>query len=210
VRTRRFSIARAAADPAGFLRRWQLRGSLAPAVEPLRELVTSTLSTVPAPLRGALATLGASASLEHRLAETIDRSVAPEAAGFRVPTSALWSLIGAAQYAVTALLIFCVLWFASLFVIHDAPVSAIAVPYLGLVPTPVALLAATLLIGYVLAKLLRLHAGWLGGRWAKRVGARVTGDIGQRIADDLLVPLEQFDASRAALRKAMHAADECS
>src|SRR5205814_1521731 len=46
--------ARASADPAGFLRRWQLRGSLAPAVEPLRELLTSTLPTVPAPLRGGL------------------------------------------------------------------------------------------------------------------------------------------------------------
>jgi len=202
--------ARASADPASFLRRWQLRGSLAPAVEPLRELVTSTLPTVPAALRGALATLSASASLERRLAETIDRSLVAEAASFRVPTSALWSVIGAGQYAVTFLLIFCVLWFASLFVIHDAPVTPIPVPYLGLVPTPVALLAATLLAGYVLAKLLRLHAGWLGGRWAKRVGARVKRDIAQQIADELLVPLEQFDASRVALAKALRTADDCS
>ena len=88
--------------------------------------------------------------------------------------------------------------------------SSIRVPYLGLVPTPVVLLAATLLVGYVLAKLLRLHAGWLGGRWAKRVGARITRDIAQRIADELLVPLEQFDASRAALGKAVRTADDCS
>ena len=202
--------ARTSADPAGFLNRWQRRGSLAPAVEPLRELVTSTLPSVPAPLRGALAALGAPASLEHRLAETIDRSLTAEAASFRVPTSALWSVIGGAQYAVTACLIFCVLWLASLFVIHDAPVSAIPVPYLGPVPTPVALLTATLLAGYVLAKLLRLHAGWLGGRWAKGVGAHITRDIGQRIADDLLVPLDQFDTSRAALRKALRAADDYS
>jgi 50S ribosome-binding GTPase len=203
--------ARAAADPAGFLRRWHLRGSLALAVEPLRELVTSTLPSVPAPLRGALAALSAPTSLEHRLAETIDRSLAAEAAGFRVPTNALWSVIGAAQYAVTALLIFCVLWFASLFVVHDAPVGAISVPYLGPVPTPVALLAATLLAGYVLAKLLGLHAGWLGRRWAKRVSARIGREVRQGIADDLLVPLEQFEASRGALYKAVHAADDgCS
>jgi len=202
--------ARSAADPAGFLNRWQLRGSLAPAVEPLRELVTSTLPTVPAPLRGRLAEQSTSATLEHRLAETVDRSLAAEAAGFRVPTSALWSVIGALQYAVTALLIFCVLWYASLFVIHDVPVGAIAVPYLGPVPTPVALLAATLLAGYVLARLLRLHAGWLGGSWAKRVRARITHDIGQRVADDLLIPLEQFEASRAALRNTVRAADDCS
>ena len=202
--------ARVAADPAGFLSRWQLRGSLAPAVEPLRELVTSTLPTVPAPLRGGLAELTASTSLERRLAETVDGSLAAEAATVRVPTSALWSVIGAAQYAVTALLFFCVLWFASLFVIKDVPVGSTVVPYLGPVPTPVALLAATLAAGYLLAKLLQLHAGWLGRRWAKRIGARITRDVGQRIQDELLVPLERFESSRAALRKAVGAADDCS
>ncbi|MEO8744227.1 MAG: GTPase [Candidatus Dormibacter sp.] len=202
--------ARASADPAGFLRRWQLRGSLAPVVEPLRELVTWTLPSVPAPLRRALAALSAPASLEDRLAQTVDRSLAAEAASFRVPMSALWSVIGAAQYVVTALLIFCALWFASLFIIHDAPVGGVSVPYLGLVPTPVALLSGTLLVGYVLATLLRLHAGWLGRRWAKSVGARITREVRQRIADDLLVPLAQFDASRAALNNAARAADDCA
>ena len=201
--------ARTSADPAGFLNRWQLRGSLAPAVEPVRELITSTLPSVPAPLRGALVALCAPASLEHRLAETVDRSLAGEAATFRVPTSALWSVIGAAQYAVTAFLIFSGLWVVSLFVIHDAPVSSTYVPYLGPVPTPIALLAVTLLVGYVLAKLLQLHAGWLGRRWAKRVGAHIDGEVRQRVVDELLVPLDRFEASRAALNKAVSASDDC-
>jgi hypothetical protein len=202
--------ARTSADPVDFLRRWQLRGSLAPAVEPLRELVTSTLPSVPAPLRGALARLSAPASVEKRLAVTIDRSLAAETAGFEVPTSGLWWFVGAAQYAVTALLIFSVLWFASLFVIHDEPVGAIYVPYLGPVPTPVALLAAALLAGYLLAKLLQLHAGRLGRRWARRVGARITREVRTAITDDLLVSLDRFDASRAALKKTVLVADECS
>lgn len=202
--------ARTAADPAGFLTRWRLRGSLAPAVEPLRELVASTLPSVPAPLRRRLASLSAPASFEGRLAEPLDRSLAAEAAGFRVPTSGLWTVIGAAQYVVTAVLIFSVLWFASLFVIRDVPVGTIMVPYLGPVPTPVALLAAALLAGYLLARLLGLHAGWLGRRWARRVGAKVTGEVRTRIEDDLLVPLEQFDASRTALHKAVRTADDCS
>jgi hypothetical protein len=192
------------------LNRWQLRGSLAPAVEPLRELITSSLPSVPAPLRGALAALCAPASMEHRLAETVDRSLAGEAASFRVPTSALWSVIGVAQYAVTAVLIFSALWFVSLFVIHDAPVSSLNVPYLGPVPTPVALLAVTLLVGYLLAKLLQLHAGWLGRRWAKRVGAHIGGEVRQRVVDELLVPLDRFEASRATLNKAMSVADDCA
>jgi energy-coupling factor transporter ATP-binding protein EcfA2 len=202
--------ARTAADPAGFLTRWQLRGSLAPAVEPLRELLTSTLPSVPGPLRRRLAALTAPEALEDRLAKSIDRSLALEATSFRAPTSALWPVIGAAQYAVTAFLVFSVLWFASLFVIHDAPVSSISVPYLGFVPTPVVLLASTLLAGYVLAKLLQLQAGWLGRRWAKRVGMRITAGVRERIGEDLLVPLDEFDASRAALDRALRAADDCS
>jgi hypothetical protein len=201
--------ARAAADPAGYLNRWQLRGSIAPAVEPLRELVSSTLPTVPAPLRRRLAAFTAPGALDDRLAQGIDRSLADEAAGFRAPTSALWSVIGAAQYVVTAFLIFSVLWFASLFVIHDAPVSSTSVPYLGSVPTPVVLLAATVLAGYILAKLLQLHAGWLGRRWARRVGKRVTNEVRRRIADDLLIPLDEFEASRTALARALRAAGDC-
>jgi 50S ribosome-binding GTPase len=201
--------ARVAADPAGYLRRWQVRGSLAPAVEPLRELVTSTLPAVPAPLRRTLAAISEPASLENRLAATIDRVLAAEAADFRVPTSGLWSLIGAVQYLVTGLLMFSVLWVASLFVIKDVPVGSIQVPYLGPVPTPVVLLTASLVAGYLLAKLLQLHAGWVGRRWARRTADKLTREVRTRIDDDLLVPLDQFDASRGALRKAVLAADDC-
>lgn len=202
--------AQSSADPAGFLRRWQLRGSLAPVVAPLGELVASTMPSVPAPLRGGVARLSAPASLEKRVASTIDRALAAEAASFRVPTSGLWWVIGAAQYVVSALLIFSALWFASLFVIHDVPVGAIYVPDLGPVPTPVALLAAALLAGYILAKLLQLHAGWLGRRWARRVGERTSGEVREAIATDLLVPLDEFDASRMALKSAVLVADDCS
>ena len=193
---------RTAADPARFLARWRVRGSLSTAVEPLRELITSTLAGVPAPLRRKLAGLMAPASVDARLAETVDRALTAEAADFRVPTSALWSVIGAAEYLVTAALAFSLLWFASLFVVHDVPVGTIRVPYLGPVPTPVLLLAASLLSGYLLAKLLQLHAGWLGRRWARRVGGNVRSEVTQRITEELLVPLDEIDASRAALAKA--------
>jgi hypothetical protein len=200
--------ARASADPAGYLRRWQLRGSLAPAVEPLRELIAATLPTVPASVRGPLAALSTPSAFEQRLAETIEHSLVTEAAAFRVPTSAFWSLIGLAQYAVTAVLLFCALWFAALFLIHDAPVGSIDVPYLGRVPTPVVLLAATLVIGFLLAQALRLHAGWLGRRWARRIGERITREVRERVTDSLLLPIERFDAARAQLASAARGANE--
>ena len=197
---------RVAADPARFLTRWRLRGSLAPAVEPLRQLVASTLPSVPAPLRPKLAALTVPASLDGKLADTIDRALTAEASAFRVPTSRIWSVIGAAQYLVTAALIFSLLWYAALFVVHDVPVGTIAVPYLGPVPSPVLLLAVSLLVGYILARFLQMHAGWLGRRWAKQVGRRVTAEVTQRVTDELLIPLDEFDASRAALAKAVQEA----
>ena len=200
--------ARASADPAGHLRRWQLRGSLAPAIEPLRELIATTLPTVPGAVRGSLATLNTPAVFEPRLAETVDRRLAAEAAEFRVPTSPLWSLIGLLQYAVTGVLLFCALWFASLFLIQGAPVGSVEVPYLGALPTPVVLLAATLLIGFLLAQTLRMHAGWLGRRWARRIGARITREVREQIADSLLLPIERFDAARQQLAQAARGAME--
>ena len=200
--------ARASADPAAYLRRWQLRGSLAPAVEPLRELVAATLPTVPANVRGALAALSTPAVFEQRLADTVDRSLASEASDFRVPTSWVWSVIGLAQYAVTAVLIFCAVWFGSLFLIKEAPVGSIDVPYLGAMPTPVVLLVATLLVGFLLAQMLRLHAGWLGRRWARRIGERSTREVRERITDSLLLPIERFDSAREQLAKAARGASE--
>jgi hypothetical protein len=41
------------------------------------------------------------------------------------------------------------------------------------------------------------------------LGARVADEVRGRIADDLLVPLEEFEASRAALGKAALAAEDC-
>jgi len=127
-----------------------------------------------------------------------------------VPTSALWSLIGLAQYAVTALLIFCAIWFASLFLIRDVPVSTVSLPFIGPIPMPVALLAGALLVGFVLAQLLRLHAGWLGSRWARRIGSRVSAEVRQRVSDDLLLPIDTFDSSRGALATAAREIDDCA
>jgi hypothetical protein len=194
--------ARASASPAAYLRNWQLRGSLAPAVEPLRELIAATLPSVPTNVREALATLSTPAVFERRLADTVDRSLTTEATEFRVPSSGIWSVIGLGNYLVTAVLILCALWFAALFLINNAPVGSVDVPYLGAMPTPVVLLAATLVIGFLLAQALRLHAGWLGRRWARRLRKRITGEVRERITDSLLLPIERFDSARAQLASA--------
>lgn len=200
--------ARVSADPAGYLRRWRTRGALAPAIEPLRELLQSALPSVPAALRARVAELSTPATVERRLAEAIDRTVTIEAAEFRVPTSGVWSVIGFGQWVVTAVLVFAALWFGSLFVLHQPATGSFEVPVLGPVPSPVVLLAGALLAGYVMALLLRLHAGWLGRRWARRIGALVTRDVDARVRDAILTPLDQLDAARQQLARAARSLDE--
>lgn len=201
--------ARVSADPAGYLRRWQTRGALAPAIEPLRGLLQTALPSVPAALRARVAELSAPAAVERRLAEAVDRTVVIQAAEFRVPTSAVWSMIGLGQWIVTALLIFAALWFGSLFVIHQPATGSFDLPIVGPVPSPVVLLAGVLLAGYILALLLRLHAGWLGRRWARKVGALITRDVNTRARESILVPLDELDAARAQLGRAARALQDC-
>jgi GTP-binding protein EngB required for normal cell division len=201
--------ARASADPAGHLRRWRTRGVLAPAIEPLRELLQTALPSVPAALRARVAELSTPTTVEERLAAAVDRTVMIEAGEFRVPTSNVWSVIGFGQWVVTAVLIFAGLWFGSLFVLHEPATGAFDLPVVGPVPSPVVLLSAALLVGYVLALVLRLHAGWLGRRWARKISVLITRDVNTRVREAILLPLDELDAARAQLERAVRGLDDC-
>ncbi|HUQ42684.1 MAG TPA: GTPase, partial [Candidatus Limnocylindrales bacterium] len=195
--------ARVAADPAGYLRRWQSRGSLAPALEPLRGLLQAALPGVPVALRGRIAELSTPDVVERRLSDAVDRTLQDAAADFRAPSSFVWAVIGFGQDLVMGLLIFAALWFASLFVLDQPATGSVIVPVLGPIPAPVALLAGVLLAGFRLAQLLRMHAGGLGRRWARRIATLITRDVNVRASETILLPLEQLDRSREQLARAV-------
>jgi len=192
---------RVVADPEGYLRRWRERGSLQRAAEPIRRLVGDVLPRVPSEARGAIATLIDAEALHARLAHAIDAAVATRTAEVRPPTSAVWSLIGALQYIVTAALVFAGLWIAAVFLLH-APFASIDVPILGPIPTPLVVLAALLLAGYVLARLLGAHAGMLGRRWARRLRGDLTRELELRLRDVLFARIDTIDAARERIARA--------
>ena len=198
----------AAADPSGYLRRWRGRGSLARAVEPVRRLVADVLPEVPPPARPALVAATEPGPLQGRLTEAIDRAVSAPGVEFRAPTSALWWLIGAAQFAVTALLLFTALWLVVLWVAPGGEVARTELPLVGPVPQPLVLLAVGLLAGYVLARLLGLHAGWLGRRWARRLRGAVAAEVDRRLAEAVFAPLEALDRARERLGAAARAVQQ--
>ena len=192
---------RVVADPEGYLRRWRERGTLARAAEPIRTLVSDLLPRVPSEARGAIASLIDAEALRARLTAAIDAAVATRTADVRAPTSFVWSVIGALQYVVTAGLLFAALWIAAVFLLH-APFASVDVPVLGPIPTPLVVLAALLLAGFVLARLLGAHAGLLGRRWARRLRAELSRELEQRLRDVLFARLDTIDAARARIASA--------
>ena len=189
---------RVVADPEGYLRRWRERGTLARASEPIRILVGDLLPRVPSAARGAIASLVDAEELRTRLTAAIDAAVATRTADVRAPTSVVWSAIGALQYVVTAGLLFAGLWIAAVFLLH-APFASVDVPVLGPIPTPLIVLAALLLAGFLLARVLGAHAGLLGRRWARRLRADLVRELEQRLRDVLFARLDTIDAARARI-----------
>lgn len=194
-----------AADPSGYLRRWRGRGSLARAVEPLRRLVSDTLPGLPAAARPALIAASEPAQLQERLTDAIDRAVAAPAATFKAPTSPIWWFIGIGQWLVSTVLLLTALWLVVLWVTPGTPVGRVDLPLLGPVPQPLVLLVAALALGFVLARLLGWHAGWLGRRWAGRLRRRMSEEIEGRLATGVFAPLEGLERARERLAAAVHA-----
>jgi GTP-binding protein EngB required for normal cell division len=192
---------RVVADPEGYLRRWRERGTLARVSEPIRLLVGDLLPRVPSASRGAIASLIDAEALRTRITGAIDAAVAARTANVRAPTSVVWSVIGLLQYVVTAGLLFAGLWIAAVFLLH-APFASVDVPVLGPIPTPLVVLAALLLAGFVLARLLGAHAGLLGRRWARRLRVDLSRELEQRLRDVLFARLDTIDAARERIARA--------
>jgi hypothetical protein len=193
---------RVVADPEGHLRRWRERGSLARLAEPVRGLTAELLASVPPEVRAAVASVVDFDALHARIASAIDAAVSARTADVRAPTSHVWTLIGALQYAITAALLFAGLWIAAIFLLH-APFASVDVPVLGPVPIPLLFLAAVLLAGYILARVLGAHAGLLGRGWARRLRDDLTRELETRLGDAVFASLAVIDAARARIAAAL-------
>jgi hypothetical protein len=185
-----------AADPDGFLMRWRDRGSLAPAVEALRLALTEPLRAAAPAVRPALAATVEPAALQRGLEAAVDRAV--NAHDRSVPSSRVWPVIGFLQTLATASIALSVAW-TILWVLARPAVDSVEVPVLGPVPMPFVAVVVSLFIGYVLARVVGVHAGWVGRRWAARLRREVTKAVEREVAEHGLEPLDRLEAARHAL-----------
>jgi len=193
------------ADPEAYLIRWRDRGTLTAAVETIRSGLAGSIRSATPTLRPIVAAALEPVEVRHGLERAIDRAVA----GLRPldpPTSRWWSVIGLLQTLATAGIVLSVVWLA--ITLLGAPAaSTVRLPLLGAVPSPLATLIVFLIAGYLLARGLGWHAGWVGRRWAHdvrdRVGEAVRSEVGQRA----LRPIDTIEGSRERLWTATSALD---
>lgn len=189
------------ADPNGYLARWRERASVTPAVEALRGALGSSLADATPAVRPKLA-----AALEPgELRAGLERSVGRAIGGLdrlEAPTSRVWSLFGLLQTLATLAIALSAAWVV-VWILARPPVDSLDVPVLGTLPIPFVALVGAVLVGYLLARGLGIHAGWVGRGWAHRVRDRVIASVRREITERGLAPLDALEDARRRLATAV-------
>ena len=186
-----------AADPDAYLMRWRERGSLGPAVESLRTSLSAPLRAASPAVRPALARTLEPAPLRQGLERAVDRAISGVGA-LEAPTSRWWSAIGFLQTLATVGMALAAAWVV-LWIVARPEVDSAQLPIIGAVPMPFVVLVAFIGLGYLLARILGLHAGHVGRRWAQGVRGHLTESVASEVSQRGLAPLDALEDARTRL-----------
>ena len=86
-----------------------------------------------------------------------------------------------------------------LWIIARPQVDSAQLPIIGVVPMPFVVLVAFLALGYLLARLLGLHAGHVARGWAGDVRRRIATAVETEVGQRGLAPLDALEDARSRL-----------
>jgi energy-coupling factor transporter ATP-binding protein EcfA2 len=184
----------AVADPDRFLLRWRERGAIGPVVETIREALSAPIRSASPAVRPVLAGALEPAEVRRGLERAVDRAIGG-IGSLEPPSSRWWSLIGLLQTLATAGLALSAAWVV-VWILARPATGSLELPVLGPLPSPFVSLVAFVIAGYVLARLLGLHARWLGSRWAARVRGRLATAVEAEIRERAFAPLDRLEDAR--------------
>jgi hypothetical protein len=142
--------------------------------------------------------------LEERLTEAIDSAVAQGTTDHaRPPRSFLWPLIGVLQTLVTVAFVAGLLWYLTLYLAGRAQADLPDLPTVRDVPVPLLLVIGSLLVGWLLSRLLSASARRAGRRWADRLTGNLTTTVATEVDAAIAEPLSELETARSELLVAL-------
>jgi 50S ribosome-binding GTPase len=191
-------------DPVAYARAWRSRATLSRTVNPVHDLLRRAATAAPPALRAEVMGLARPDRLEERLTDAIDGAVAAGTADHaRPPRSVLWPLIGVLQTMVTVAFAAGLLWYLTLYLAGRAQADLPDLPTVRDVPVPLLLVVGSLLVGWLLARLLSASARRAGRRWADRLVGNLDGAVAHEVEAAMAEPLAELEANRSELLVAL-------
>jgi len=173
-------------------------------VNPVHDLLRRAATAAPPALRAVVMGLARPDRLEERLTEAIDGAVAQGTADHASPPrSFLWPLVGVLQTLVTVAFMAGLLWYLTLYLAGRAQADLPDLPTVGDVPVPLLLVIGSLLVGWLLARLLSASARRAGRRWADRLTGNLTTTVAAEVDAAIAEPLSELEAARSELLVAL-------
>ena len=152
-------------------------------------------------IRPALATTLDPDETRLGLEQALDRAIGGVGA-LQPPTSRWWMVFGILQTLTTAAIVLSAAW-VLVWILVRPVTGSIEVPLLGPIPSPFVALLVSLLAGYLVARLLGAHAGWVGSRWAGLVRGRVAKAVEHEVQERAFSRLDRLEEARARLSEAV-------
>lgn len=190
------------ADPVRYLLTWRNRGALGRVANPIRKALLDAIKELPPPARASIGARSGGESLESDIEEALDRAVDRSAEMVPARGSWVWTVLAVFQAVATAGVLLAIAWYVVLFLgPGDLAVGTVDLPYLGPVPLPLAVLAASVIASLVIAGVARLHASWMGRRAARRLRAQIRDAIYESVERAGFHRLDQVEEARRSLAR---------